>query len=334
MPVHAARCLIQPMRDILRHTTCARTNAESADARGAEGRASASTSAKGANARRTGGRASASTSTKGAYARSAGGRASASSSAKGANARSAGARASASTSAKGARGHEHPQCVPAPAPKEQMQGVRGREHLPASAHQGQMQGVRGREHYSHQHIRSRHVDASRPGGARVSNAWCRSRPVTSHMTFHMTHMKHIFAGRPPPCPRRFACQCQGVRVSVLIVNKLPSLSLSFFLSLSFSLSLSLSLSLKRRCTYSRPSVIYLIVNKFLSLSLSLSLSLKHTHTHTSQRFPLPFARAGRWLCQQDRPRQHIPAGGVASAPAVVPKMVRRSECVLYRMCSL
>jgi hypothetical protein len=138
----------------------------------------------------------------------------------------------------GVRGGEH---LPAPAPQEQMQGVRGREHLPASAHQEQMQGVRGREHYSHQHIRSRHVDASRPGGARVSNAWCRSRPVTSHMTFHMTHMKHIFAGRPPPCPRRFACQCQGVRVSVLIVNKLLSLSLSlsFFLSLSLSLSLSL-----------------------------------------------------------------------------------------------
>ena len=43
------------------------------------------------------------------------------------------------------------------------------------------------------------------------------------------------------------------------------LSLSLFLSLS--LSLSLSLTHKRRCTY-RPSVIYFIVNKLLSLSLS------------------------------------------------------------------
>ena len=38
------------------------------------------------------------------------------------------------------------------------------------------------------------------------------------------------------------------------------------------LSLSLGVTHKRRCTY-RPSVIYLIVNKLLSLSLSLSLSL-------------------------------------------------------------
>ena len=88
----------------------------------------------------------------------------------------------------GVRGAEH---LPAPAPQEQMQGVRGGEHLPAPAPKEQMQGVRGREHYSHQHFRSRHVDASRPGGARVSNAWCWSRPVT----FHMTRVKHIFAGR-------------------------------------------------------------------------------------------------------------------------------------------
>jgi hypothetical protein len=40
------------------------------------------------------------------------------------------------------------------------------------------------------------------------------------------------------------------------------------LSLSLSLLLLLSFHLKRRCTY-RPSVIYLIVNKSLSLSLSL-----------------------------------------------------------------
>jgi len=178
-----------------------------------------------------------------------------------------------------------------------MQGVRGGEHLPAPAPQEQMQGVRGREHYSHQHFRSRHVDASRPGGARVSNAWCWSRPVT----FHMTRVKHIFAGRrwtlrhrdrhtrhpgtvthtlalcqgvrvsvpmpqspPPPCPRRFAYQCQGVRVSVLIVNKLLSLSLS----LSFSLSLSLSLSLS-------------------PLSLSLSLSLFISLSVTQEALYLP-----------------------------------------------
>jgi hypothetical protein len=48
---------------------------------------------------------------------------------------------------------------------------------------------------------------------------------------------------------------------LLIVNNLLSLS-----------PLSLSLTLKRRLTY-RPSVIYLIVNKLLSLSLSLSLSV-------------------------------------------------------------
>jgi hypothetical protein len=43
--------------------------------------------------------------------------------------------------------------------------------------------------------------------------------------------------------------------------------LQLSLSLFLSLSLSLSLTHKRRCTY-RPSVIYFIVNKLLSLSLS------------------------------------------------------------------
>ena len=39
------------------------------------------------------------------------------------------------------------------------------------------------------------MDASRPGEARVSNVWCWSRPVTFHMTFHMTHVTeqtHLF----------------------------------------------------------------------------------------------------------------------------------------------
>jgi hypothetical protein len=48
---------------------------------------------------------------------------------------------------------------------------------------------------------------------------------------------------------------------------------------TFSHLLTINKLFSRRCTY-RPSVIYLIVNKLLSLSLSLSLSLTHTHTHT------------------------------------------------------
>jgi len=44
---------------------------------------------------------------------------------------------------------------------------------------------------------------------------------------------------------------------------------------TFSHLLTINKLFSRRCTY-RPSVIYLIVNKLLSLSLSLS----HTHTHT------------------------------------------------------
>jgi hypothetical protein len=47
------------------------------------------------------------------------------------------------------------------------------------------------------------------------------------------------------------------------------------LSLSLSVSLSGGVTHKRRCTF-RPSVIYLIVNKLLSLSVSLTHSLTLT----------------------------------------------------------
>ena len=62
------------------------------------------------------------------------------------------------------------------------------------------------------------------------------------------------------------------------------------LSLSLPLSLSLSLSLsKRRCTY-RPSVIYLIVNKPLSLlSVSLSQDLPSHWSLTGLTPSSPFA---------------------------------------------
>ena len=48
------------------------------------------------------------------------------------------------------------------------------------------------------------------------------------------------------------------------------------------LSLSLGVTHKRRCTY-RPSVIYLIVNKLLSLSLSLSLALARSRSRSLAR---------------------------------------------------
>ena len=88
---------------------------------------------------------------------------------------------------------------------------------------------------------------------------------------------------------------------------------------SLSLSPSGGVTLKRRCTY-RPSVIYFIVSKLLSLthththttSLSLSLSLTHTHTHTDWHKPLDgnemdgrLAEEEEWLEWRDVMRRDV-----------------------------